>query len=241
MMVRLLFILSIMLLLGDCGIIFCEEGLEQPQPPVQAATGQVSDTAPEKASPEGGPGEAPVSTVEPNKEGMVWINGKLPENSETEGKWLWDENMKQDGVVSHTDGVSKGIHIHSFKTSVPLLLNKDSKIIQYVYLDPKKSPSGIMVKFMLEGQQEATVYWEGDEEVFADMDEYLAAWYIGFLPKSGEWTKLEININELEIAEARLNGVSFIANDGMAWWGKTMVETKNGSIQGGGRDAKEEA
>lgn len=173
-----------------------------------------------------------VPTIEANTadqtEEMVWIDGKLPAMSKTKGEWFWDENMKQNGVSSHTSGVKEAARSHSFRTDEGIGINKDSRVIQYVFLDPKDSPSGIMMKFFLNGASQISAYWEGEEEVFADTDEYLTAWYMGPLPKKGEWARLEIDFKELDIKEEQLEGICFIRIGGRLWWGRTVIVRQNG-------------
>jgi hypothetical protein len=153
----------------------------------------------------------------------LWINGSLPESSETEGPWLWDKEKKQEDVIAHTSTAFEGIKGHSFRTDKGIELGRDSKIIQYVFLDSKNEPSGIMIRLFLTEEDPITVYWEGDEEAFVDTEEYITAWYIAPLPETGEWVKLEIDLKELDVTGGRLEGMDFISADGRSWWGKTII------------------
>lgn len=170
-------------------------------------------------------GEVPTGEAHPAHQApeIVWIDGKLPTMSEAKGEWFWDGNMKQDEVYSHTDGVKGVIRSHSFRTDKSVGIDRDSRVIQYVFLDPKESPSGIMMRFFLDGKEPISVYWEGEQEVFADTDEYITAWYMGPLPKKSEWARLEIDFKEMDITETQLEGVCFITSGGRLWWGKTII------------------
>jgi len=157
-------------------------------------------------------------------ENTAWIEGKLPGSFKTEGAWIWDEAVSRAGSASHTD--KEGKSGHSFKTDSTVSIDKDSSIIQYVLLAPDKTPSGIMVKFIFDADKEISVYWEGDEEVFAYTNEYITAWYMGLIPSAGEWIRLDIDCKELDIEKEELIGISFITNNGKMWWGETIIKNQ---------------
>lgn len=168
----------------------------------------------------------------PEADEILWIDGKLPDTSQTEDSWFWDEDIKQDNLASHTDVTIEGQHHHSFNTDAIVEVNKDSKIMQYIFFDPKNSPKGIMIRLIYDDDKKMSLYWEGEEEVFADTDDYITAWYMGVLPKQGEWVRLYIDFKELDITKAKIKGMDFITAGGRIWWGKTVIK--------GGRYAKEE-
>ena len=154
---------------------------------------------------------------------VIWINGELPGNSSTEGDWTWSNEVTHDGVNAHEEGITKGIEAYLFRTDSTVRLNQDSKVIQYVNLDPENMPSGIMLKFFLTPDKEINLYWEGEKEAFVELDEYITAWYMGFIPEPGKWIGLEIDCKELDIKDAELAGMEFIINSGRVWWGKTVI------------------
>lgn len=152
----------------------------------------------------------------------IILDDSLPVNSQQEGEWLWDSNLKFSGSSSHTSTPKEGLNQHSFKMASPLKIKEGAYLIQYVYLDPENPPKGIMLKFNLSDGKEAGVYWEGEEEVF-DIKEEEPVWYIGFLPKKGEWVKLDIPIDDLEIQDRELIGISYINYSGKVFWDNTAI------------------
>jgi len=89
-----------------------------------------------------------------------------------------------------------------------------------------------MIRLELDGgrQKEIVLYWEGAKEVFTDMDAYITSWYMGYLPKPGEWRMLRASCEELDIGEVKLKGISLVANAGKIQWGDTVVrDGKDGS------------
>ncbi len=165
--------------------------------------------------------EEPVPEIFPAA--ITWISGELPGNSSIEGDWIWSEEITQGEVKVHEEGITKGIESHLFRTDFLVKLNQDSKVIQYVNVDPENMPLGIMLKFFLGSDKEVSLYWEGKEEAFVELDEYITAWYMGFIPEPGRWIGLEFNCKELDIKDAELVGMEFIVNSGRAWWGETVI------------------
>ena len=154
---------------------------------------------------------------------VIWISGGLPGNYLIEGNWVWSNEVTRGGIGTHEEGITKGIESHLFRTDSIVRLSQDSKIIQYVNLDPENMPSGIMLKFFLNSDKEINIYWEGEDESFVALDEYITAWYMGFIPNPGRWIGLEINCAELDIEDDELAGMEFVVNNGRAWWGETII------------------
>jgi hypothetical protein len=157
---------------------------------------------------------------------ITWISGELPGNFSIEGDWIWSDEVTHGKVKVHEEGITKGIESHLFRTDSIVKLNQDSKVIQYVNVDPENMPLGIMLKFFLKLDKEVSLYWEEKEEAFVELDEYITAWYMGFIPEPGKWTGLEFDCKELDIKDAELVGMEFIVNSGRAWWGETVIINK---------------
>ena len=157
----------------------------------------------------------------------VWIDGKLPEDSYSEGEWVWDEQLTQGETVSHTSNTTSGRDRRQFRTESKVSVGSETEIIQYIYLDPANLPSGIMAKFIYDNDDELSLYWESDREAFVDMSEYITAWYMGPLPEAGKWVRLDIKYGEFDLSDANIiDGMAFIVSDGKAWWGKTIIKKK---------------
>lgn len=159
-----------------------------------------------------------------DKDTLVWAEDNLPKDATTAGEWTWVQDIKFSGRSSHTDGIKKGLHFHYFKTPVPITLNKDSIIEQFVYLDLNNPPRGIMLKLIALDGEDIDLYWEAEEEVFVDAVEYMKAWYMGFLPEAGSWQKLVIKMQEVEVTSLELIGISFITFDGRSYWDRTVIK-----------------
>jgi hypothetical protein len=156
----------------------------------------------------------------------LWISGKLPKGSVLKGDWQWSDSVIQDGTKTHVQS-AQVLTRYSFRTSYKVSIDGKSKIIQHVYLDPVNPPMGIMLRFFTGSGEDIVFYWEGMEEVFSELDEYITAWYMGFMPESGSWALLEIDCRELDIIQSEIEGMEFIISNGRVWWGSTMIEHNN--------------
>ncbi|GEM_PF-5946087 len=216
---------SLFILIFACHYSFAQEQATPTettqQESAQPAADQVQSAQPEISQPQQPQPEPEEPVTEPAK--AAWIEDSLPEGATTTGEWLWVQDIKFNGSASHTDGTASGLHSHSFKVAEPVILNKNSVIEQYVYLDPANPPKGIMLKLIAPDGKETNLYWEGEEEVFVGTAEYMEAWYMGFLPEAGKWQKLIIKMEELEIAPFELSGISFVTYDGRSCWDLTVI------------------
>lgn len=219
---------SLFILIFACHCSFAQEQTVPTETPQQETAQPEPQAQPESQVQPEIQAPAPVEVVQPeiaqSQPQPAWIDDSLPEDATTTGEWLWVQDIKFNGSASHTDGVASGLHSHSFKVAEPVILNKNSVIEQYVYLDPANPPTkGIMLKLIAPDGKETDLYWEGEEEVFIGTAEYMEAWYMGFLPEAGKWQKLTIKMEELEIAPFELSGISFVTYDGRSCWGSTVI------------------
>jgi hypothetical protein len=158
---------------------------------------------------------------------ITWISGSLPEGSTEKGNWSWDQELSHDGAITHAQIAKEHIDRRSFMVKDAIEMDQKSGIVQYVYLDPKNVPEGIMLKLIFSSGEEQVFYWEGYEEAFVELDEYIHAWYMGFMPDPGKWIKLFIDFRELDMPKVEISGMEFILNNGRAWWGTTIIENNS--------------
>ena len=167
------------------------------------------------------PAEAPQ--VKPEEEGAkVLLDDLLPAGAVTQGTWEWDALLKYSGERSHTQPETKALAEHSYRAA-PVDVPEDYLLEQYVYLDPKKVPAGIMLRFAFEAdgkESDIGVYREGEEEIFVFNDDE-AVIYDGTLPEAGKWEKWMIDPNDLGLKGAKITGISFIVYGGKAYWDLT--------------------
>ena len=149
----------------------------------------------------------------------VLIDDFLPDGAVAQGTWDWDVATKYRGEKSHTQPAAKGLTEHSYRAA-PVDVPEGCLLEQYVYLDPKDTPAGIMLTFRFEAEDregEIGVYREGEEEVFV-FNEDEPVIYDGTLPEPGKWEKWTIDPDDLDLKGAKITGISFAVYGGKANW-----------------------
>lgn len=166
--------------------------------------------------------ETPAAAQPEEETAKVLIDDSLPEGAVTQGIWEWDASLKYSGERSHTQPEMQALAEHSYRAA-PVDVPEDCLLEQYVYLDPRKVPAGVMLRFTFEAdgkEGEIGVYREGEEEIFVFNDDE-AVIYDGTLPEAGKWEKWTIDPNDLGLKGAKITGISFIAYGGKADWDLT--------------------
>lgn len=194
--------------------------------PASPVTATPAVEVPVTAQPEK-PAETPQAKPEEG-EAKVLLDDSLPVGAVTQGIWEWDTSLKYSGEKSHTQPEVKGLTEHSYRAA-PVDVPEGYLLEQYVYLDPKKVPTGIMLRFTFEvdGKEgEIGVYREEEEEVFVFNDDE-AVIYDGILPEAGKWEKWTIDPDDLGLKGAKITGISFIVYGGKVEWDLTRFVPSN--------------
>ena len=91
-------------------------------------------------------------------------------------------------------------------------------IFAYVYLDPKNPPKSIMLQFNT-GDWTQRMNWGDQDAIPFGTKGTPSKLNGGALPKTGEWTRLEINIADLQLKPGTMfKGIAFTVSDGTAYW-----------------------
>jgi hypothetical protein len=166
--------------------------------------------------------QAPAAASAPSE--SVWIDDALPEGSQlnAEKSWTWvsaPEHPVHHGQRAHTQGDAAGDKPHQqhyFTGARPLKIGEHDQLFVYVYLDPKNPPKEIMLQIH-QDDWEHRAYWGADLIDFENK-EGVPRHFAGPLPKSGEWVRLEIPVNELNLKAGGIDGWSFDQYGGAVYW-----------------------
>ncbi|HKR00783.1 MAG TPA: carboxypeptidase regulatory-like domain-containing protein, partial [Pyrinomonadaceae bacterium] len=110
-----------------------------------------------------------------------------------------------------------GLHQQYFYSSVETLtINAGDKLIAYVYLDPVNTPSEIMLQWN-DGSWEHRAYW-GANNIALGTDGTESRRYMGALPTTGQWVRLEVPASQVGLEGRSLQGLSFCLFGGRATW-----------------------
>ena len=117
------------------------------------------------------------------------------------------------------------------RCSNTLSVGVGEKLFTYVYLDPANPPTEIMLQFMDANGWEHRAYW-GANAIDLGTNGTNSRRYIGPLPATGQWVRLEIPANLVGLEGSAINGVAYTLFDGRATWDKTgKVAATTGSFK----------
>jgi len=155
----------------------------------------------------------------------VWVEDAVPAGATTAGDaegWSWVSTNPApfSGSLSHRSGLVSGYHQHYFfNTSNPLAVGTGDTLYTHVYLDPANPPSQIMLQWN-DGDWNQRAYW-GANVIPWGVDGTVSRRYMGVLPPTGQWVRLEMPAALLGLEGRTLNGVAFTLQDGRATWDRT--------------------
>lgn len=137
------------------------------------------------------------------------------------------------GTLAHQSNIGQGLHQHYFvNAAATLSVGTGDVLIAYVYLDPANPPSEVMLQWN-DGSWEHRAYWGQNLIVNnAGVDGTSSRRFMGALPATGQWVRLEVPAASVGLENRTLNGMSFILFGGRATWdatGKYSVATNPGS------------
>jgi RHS repeat-associated protein len=90
------------------------------------------------------------------------------------------------------------------------------KLVAYVYLDPSNAPSEVMLQWN-DGTWEHRAYW-GANQIGWGADGTESRRYMGALPATGQWVRLEVPASQVGLEGHTLNGMAFTLYGGKATW-----------------------
>lgn len=142
----------------------------------------------------------------------VWINDALPAGASTGGdeSWTWITNNPApfSGTSAHQSGISTGSHQHYFYNATETLtINSGDKLFAYVYIDPNNVPNEVMFQWN-DGDWNHRAYWGANNLEFGD-DGGISRHYMGPLPATGQWVRLEVGAVQVGLEGRTLNGMAF--------------------------------
>jgi hypothetical protein len=167
------------------------------------------------------PTTPPVTTPPPSS--VVWIEDSLPTGAIPAGdggdnwNWVTANPAPFGGSRSHQSTIGSGLHQHYFDwASQTMSVSAGEALYAYVYLDPASPPSEIMLQWN-DGSWEHRAYW-GDNSIPYGTTGSNSRRYMGALPASGRWVRLEVPASQVGLAGSTVRGMSFGAFNGRVTW-----------------------
>jgi len=122
---------------------------------------------------------------------------------------------------AHQSNLATGLHQHFFDGATEgLSISIGDRLTTYVYLDPDHPPREIMMQWNVGGSWEHRAYW-GENLLNFGNPNTASRQFIGALPATASWVRLEVPASLVGLENTTVNGISFTLYDGRAAWGHT--------------------
>ena len=155
----------------------------------------------------------------------IWVDDQLPGDATVDGteaaesfRWM----NKTSGPV-HSGELAihrraRGMQRQLFTTSQALRVRAGDRLFAWVHCDAKTPPRALMLQFLTQDGRWVRAYW-GENVISLGKDGTPERRRMGDLPVLGEWVRLEVPIESLEIGDnTQITGCAMTQFDGAVWW-----------------------
>jgi phosphatidylethanolamine-binding protein (PEBP) family uncharacterized protein len=167
--------------------------------------------------------EAQLTITDNDSNDVAWIDDELPAGASPGGSWNWvsTDPAPYSGGFAHQSTLAAGFHQHYFtNASVPVLVQAGDILYAYIYLDPDNPPREVMLSWYAGGGWDHNAYW-GEDLINVGINGTNSRRYMGPLPLTGEWVRLEVPASAVGLEGAAITGMAFSLFDGRATWDTT--------------------
>ena len=154
----------------------------------------------------------------------VWVEDALPTGATGYGdggdSWTWISSNPApvSGSSAHQSNIASGMHQHYFTgATATMAVSSGDKLFAYVYLDPGNMPSEVMLQWNDGTGWEHRAYW-GTDSIAWGTNGTASRRYMGSLPPSGGWMRLEVPASLVGLEGQTVSGMAFTLYDGRATW-----------------------
>ena len=166
----------------------------------------------------------PITNSTPaTTDSALWVDDAVPAGgipgSDGGDAWNWVSSNPTpiSGATANQSTTGAGLHQHYFwGAATTLSVNSGENLFGYVYLDPANLPSEIMMQWN-DGSWDHRAYW-GANKIGYGTDGTASRHYMGALPAAGQWTRLEVPADTVNLGGRTVNGMAFSVVDGRATW-----------------------
>jgi len=163
-----------------------------------------------------------VSWSEYDVADQVWVDDQTPAGATLFGggdTWDWQGVNVFSGKLAHTSAIWPGAHQHYFTGATsPMVVESLDTLFAMVFLDPDNPPDEVMLQWHTTDWFRA--YW-GSNLIGWGADGTPERQFMGPLPMTGEWVRLEVQVPAQAIGingAANVDGMAFTLFNGRAIW-----------------------
>jgi hypothetical protein len=162
-----------------------------------------------------------MSNAPPND--TIWVEDTTPAGATLAGyggdswNWIGSNPTPFSGSLANQSELVAGAHEHYFfGATETLTVNTGDTLIAYVYLDPVNTPTEVLLEWT-DGTWEHRAYW-GANNLPWGVDGTNSRRFIGPLPATGQWVRLEVPASLVGLEGHTLHGMAFALYGGRATW-----------------------
>ena len=170
-----------------------------------------------------GRGSVEVATIIPLNDDFNWVDDILPagggsySNGGDGWNWVSMNPAPYSGAMAHQSNLVSGYHGHYFQNATKTMdVGIGDILFTYIYLDPVNPPLEVMLQWT-NGNWEHRAYW-GSNKINLGTDSTNSRKYMGALPPTGQWVRLEVPARLIGLEKSVVNGMAFTLYDGRATW-----------------------
>src|SRR5882724_72966 len=143
---------------------------------------------------------------------VIWSDDSLPAGAagmaDGGDSWTWvaANPAPMSGTLAHQSSLAAGLHEHFFNYASPALpVGTGEVLFAYVFVDPANPPSELMLSWNTDGW-EHRAYWGGNTINYGT-DGTAGRHYVGPLPASGQWARLEVPASQVGVEGQAVTGM----------------------------------
>ena len=166
--------------------------------------------------------------------GAVWAEDALPTGAVAVGdadgwNWVTASPTPFSGTSSHQSANLAGLHQHYFYGATQTLTPAAGEnLYAWVYLDPTSPPTEVMLQWN-NGNWDHRAYWGANQLGWGENGTDSRR-YMGALPATGGWVRLEVPAASVGLVGQPINGMAFSLFNGKATWDRAGKTPAAGSI-----------
>lgn len=163
---------------------------------------------------------------------IVWVDDAAPAGANVGADggdpWYWNwQNSNPtpiSGQYAFQSSIASGEHQSLFYGATATMnVSQGATLYAYIYLDPANPPSEVMLQWN-DGSWDHRAYW-GANNLTYGTDGTVSRHYMGALPATGQWVKLQVPASAVNLQGSTVNGMAFTLYGGRATWDAAGMTT----------------
>ncbi len=167
----------------------------------------------------GTPSEAALTITDGDSNDVAWVDDAVPAGAIPNGTWNWISTnpVPYSGNLAHQSTLANGMHQHYFTDATEAMqVQSGDTLYAYAYLDPANPPSAMMLQWKAAGEWRRA-YWGADLFPWGTNGTE-TRFYVGPLPPTGQWVRLEVPASAVGLEGATVTGMAFTLHNGRTTW-----------------------